>query len=84
MNNENHYYIEGYSIKNGPYVLANGVLKNNIENTQDINDLESDLTAIEINKMMSLKIFNEFSINTIKTIHEEFLKYILGTGNSDE
>lgn len=44
MEQDDHYYVEGYSAESDPYALENGVLKNNfgITESADLNEVEAD------------------------------------------
>jgi cell filamentation protein len=73
MNSDNHYYVDGYSLDDGPYCLANGVLVNKLEitNTQDLNEVEAELAALAISHLLSLASPKEFSTASLINIHRE-------------
>lgn len=54
MEYESHYYAEGYSPENDPYVMENGVLVNKLglTDTQTLNEIEADIAGVEVGKIL--------------------------------
>lgn len=73
MSDDQHYYIAGYSVEDDPYCQPNGVLTNilGIENTQDLNEFESEMAAIAIKNLLELSPPEEFTVSGLQDIHRE-------------
>ncbi|MFZ3047977.1 MAG: Fic family protein [Desulfatirhabdiaceae bacterium] len=73
MENDDHYYVEGYSAESDPYAQENGVLKNNfgITNFASLNEIEADIAAIQIQKLLKQPAPNIFTPEYLCALHEQ-------------
>jgi len=63
MDDEEHYYVDGYGADSDPYALDNGVLKNNfgLKDSASLNEIEADIAAIEIQAILQQAPPTEFN-----------------------
>ncbi|QDQ26196.1 hypothetical protein FNU76_07400 [Chitinimonas arctica] len=73
MNEDPHYYIEGYSIDDDPYSQTNGVLVNlhGLTTTKDLELIEAEYSALAIEEILKREPPSKFDIATLKSIHRE-------------
>ncbi len=71
MEYESHYYAEGYSPENDPYVMENGVLKNHlgITDTALLNQYEQRLSNFHIVKILVEWPSQGFDVEYLKSLH---------------
>lgn len=95
MECESHYYAEGYSPENDPYVMENGVLKNHlgITDTALLNQYEQRLSNFHIVKILVEWPSQGFDVEYFKSLHRtifgevypwagEFRKVDIGKGDT--
>lgn len=95
MEYESHYYAEGYSPENDPYVMDNGVLKNHlgITDTALLNQYEQRLSNFHIVKILVEWPSQGFDVAYLKSLHRtifgevypwagEFRKVDIGKGDT--
>lgn len=73
MEQDDHYYVEGYSAESDPYALENGVLKNNfgITESADLNEVEADIAAIQIQGLLQQPPPNTFIPAHLCALHKQ-------------
>ena len=73
MEQDDHYYVEGYSAESDPYALENGVLKNNfgITESADLNEVEADIAAIQIQGLLQQPPPNTFIPAHLRALHKQ-------------
>jgi len=81
MDNEAHYYAQGYGAENDPYILENGVLVNKLGlvDTQSINEIEADIAAIEITRLLGEDVavlWDAFNLAHLRDLHVQIFHRI--------
>lgn len=72
MTTDDHYYATGYDVDDDPYVYDNGVLINNYEitNTSQLNEIEAELTALSIKKLLDEEPPARFDTDHHRHLHK--------------
>lgn len=78
MENNEHYYAEGYSIDSDPYVMPNGVLINKlgITTTRELNEIEQDLSALVIKLLTQEGPQIQFDFTYLCTLHKRIFDQV--------
>ncbi len=78
MENEDHYYAEGYGLEDDPYVMENGVLINafNIQDIAILNRIEARLSSIAIDKILSEEPPSVFDVSYHQYLHHQIFKEV--------
>jgi hypothetical protein len=78
MEQDDHYYVEGYSAQTDPYALENGVLKNNfgITDSASLNEIEADLAAIQIQGLLEQAPPGTFTPEHLCKLHEQVFSQV--------
>jgi cell filamentation protein len=73
MQDDDHYYVEGYSAELDPYALENGVLKNNfgITDSASLNEVEADIAGVQIQKILKEPAPKSFTALHLCALHEQ-------------
>jgi len=68
---DEHYYLTGYSVSDDPYVLPNGVLINKlgITTTAELNAAETELVTIRLAMLAETPISGDFDLAHLQAIH---------------
>lgn len=68
---DEHYYLTGYSVSDDPYVLPNGVLINKlgITTTAELNAAETELVTIRLAMLTESPIVGDFDLSHLQAIH---------------
>lgn len=68
---DEHYYLTGYSVSDDPYVLPNGVLINKlgITTTAELNAAETELVTIRLAMLAESPIAGDFDLAHLQAIH---------------
>lgn len=78
MDNDAHYYAEGYGAENDPYVQDNGVLINKLglKDFKSLNEIEADLAGIEVKRLVSEVLPSSFDLAYLCFLHEQIFQHI--------
>ena len=70
-NEDDHYYVAGYTVEDDPFVDANGVLLNNLEltDTASLSVAEADLSSARLIELLENPIQGDFSLAHLCAIH---------------
>lgn len=73
MQDDDHYYVEGYNAELDPYALENGVLKNNfgITDSASLNEVEADIAGVQIQKILKEPAPKSFTALHLCALHEQ-------------
>lgn len=73
MQEDDHYYVEGYSAELDPYAQENGVLKNNfgITDSASLNEVEADIAGVQIQKILKEPAPKSFTASHLCALHEQ-------------
>ena len=73
MQDDDHYYVEGYNAELDPYALENGVLKNNfgITDSASLNEVEADIAGVQIQKILNEPAPKSFTALHLCALHEQ-------------
>lgn len=78
MEYESHYYAEGYSPENDPYVMENGVLINKLglTDTQMLNEIEADIAGVEVSKILLSAPPPVFNLDYHRQLHYQIFQLV--------
>ncbi len=78
MESDNHYYAEGYSPENDPYVMENGVLINKLglSDTQTLNLIELRITSLEVERLLSASVPATFNVQYLRDLHYQIFQKV--------
>lgn len=70
-NEDDHYYVSGYSIEDDPFVDANGVLLNSLglTDTTSLSVAETDLSSARLIELLENPIQGNFTLDHLCAIH---------------
>lgn len=76
MENNEHYYAEGYGIETDPYAMPNGVLINKlgITSTDKLNEIEQDLSALAIKQLAQEAPPKRFDFAHLRSLHKRIFE----------
>jgi len=73
MQDDDHYYVEGYNAELDPYALENGVLKNHfgITDSASLNEVEADIAGVQIQKILKEPAPKSITALHLCALHEQ-------------
>jgi cell filamentation protein len=78
MDNDGHYYVEGYSADLDPYAQDNGVLKNNfgISDSASLNEVEADIAGLQLQKLLTQAAPTSFTAAHLSALHAQVFSQV--------
>lgn len=78
MENNEHYYAEGYSIENDPYAMPNGVLINklSITSTRELDEIEQDISSLAIKLISQEAPPERFDFAHLRNLHKRIFEQV--------
>ncbi|SFM85978.1 Fic/DOC family protein [Rugamonas rubra] len=73
---DEHYYVAGYSAEEDPYCQPNGVLLNNfdITTTKELNIIETRSSSLAIEDLLLNPAPTEFAVSNLQAIHKKIFE----------
>ena len=78
MEQDEHYYVSGYSVEDDPYCQPNGVLINhfNIKDSKSLNEIEAEFSSLALQNILLNPSPEIFTVDYLKFVHNEIFKEI--------
>jgi cell filamentation protein len=78
MENNEHYYGEGYSIETDPYAMPNGVLINKlgITSTRELDEIEQDISSLAIKLLSQEAPPERFDFAHLRNLHKRIFEQV--------